>query len=51
MTHIFHSHKHIGVDIDETIASTVSGFIAYAHSIGELRNIESIEDIRKHDAS
>ena len=45
------THAHIWLDIDETLASTVSWLIAYAQSRWQLLHIRSIEDIRKHDAS
>ncbi len=44
-------HTHIGLDIDETLASTVIGMIQYAQSHGKLHHIHSLEDIKKHDAS
>ena len=45
------THTHIGLDIDETLASTVIGMIQYAQSHGKLHHIHSLEDIKKHDAS
>lgn len=48
---LLEQHIHIGLDLDETLAATMQGLVSYAHSIGELRHIESIEDIKKHNAS
>jgi uncharacterized HAD superfamily protein len=44
-------HTHIWLDLDETLASTVSGMLEYAWSINQLTHITSMEDIKKHDAS
>lgn len=44
-------HSHIGLDLDETLASTFEGFLAYAQGQGKLLHIESIDQIKKHDAS
>lgn len=45
------NHIQIGLDLDETLASTFEWFLAYAQSHGQLLHIQSIEQIRKHDAS
>jgi 5'(3')-deoxyribonucleotidase len=45
------THTHIGLDLDETLAATMSGMLAYAHSIGELSHLSSLEQIKSHDAS
>lgn len=44
-------HSHIDLDLDETLASTFEGFLAYAQGQGKLLHIESIDQIKKHDAS
>jgi hypothetical protein len=31
---LFASHTHIGLDLDETLASTVGGFLDMAHQMG-----------------
>jgi hypothetical protein len=55
MPHISHlpwdRHTHIWLDIDETLANTVSGMLEYAWSINQLTHITSIEEIEKYDAS
>jgi hypothetical protein len=61
-SHIFHiirsmnsllipweKHSHIGLDLDETLASTFPGFLDYCHSRGYLLHIPSIEDITRYD--
>lgn len=42
-------HNHIGLDLDETLASTVMGMLDEAHSHGKLLGIRSLEDITKYD--
>ena len=44
-------HTHIGLDLDETLASTFIWFLEFAQNQGKLLHIESVEQIRKHDAS
>ena len=52
LSHLFwKEHHHIGVDLDETLASTVSGMIEHAQSKGHLLHITSIDQVKKHDAS
>lgn len=48
---LFQKHTRIGLDLDETLASTFPGMIAYAHQQGKLHHIKSPKDITKHDAS
>lgn len=42
-------HTHIGLDLDETLASTFSGMLKVAHSLGKLTHCESIESFTIHD--
>ncbi len=44
-------HSHIGLDLDETLAATFDGFLAYAHSLWKLTDIHSKEEICVHDVS
>ena len=46
---IFDLHTHIGLDLDETLASTVEGMLAHAHSSGELLMCKSIDDVCHYD--
>jgi 5'(3')-deoxyribonucleotidase len=48
---VLKQHMHIGLDLDETLAATMQGLIFYAHGIGELKHIQTVSDIKKHDAS
>ena len=47
----FEWHIHIGLDLDETLASTMPGFLNIAHDQGKLLNIATIEDIHCYDIS
>lgn len=55
MPHIYEldwsKHTHIGLDLDETLAATVEGFLEFSHSRGLLLDVASIEDIHAHDLS
>ena len=42
-------HEHIGLDLDETLASTFAGMLKVAHSVGKLLTCTSIEDFVIHD--
>ena len=42
-------HSHIGLDLDETLASTVGGMLEEAHRQGKLLSVRSLEDITKYD--
>ena len=44
-------HHHIGLDLDETLAATMSGMLEYSHSIGKLLHITHLDQIHKHDTS
>lgn len=44
-------HTRIGLDLDETLAATMSGMLAYSHSIGKLHHIKHLDQIHTHDAS
>ncbi len=46
---IFKRHIHIGLDLDETLASTVDGMLAHAHSIWELKVCQCFDDICAYD--
>ncbi len=46
---IFTQHTRIGLDLDETLASTFVGMLYIAHSIGKLVTCRSIEDFLIHD--
>ncbi len=42
-------HAHIGLDLDETLTSSFSGFLSYAKTQGKLLMCSSIEDFTCHD--
>ena len=42
-------HTHIGLDLDETLASTVAGMLEEAHRQNKLLSIRSLEDVTKYD--
>ena len=46
---IFQKHTHIGLDLDETLASTFVGMLEVAHSMGKLQHCQSIENLVVHD--
>jgi 5'(3')-deoxyribonucleotidase len=46
---IFSQHKHIGIDLDETLASTFSGMLRVAHSRKKLLHCSSIDAFFIHD--
>ncbi len=46
---IFVWHQHIGLDLDETLASTFAGMLQVAHSLNKLIACQSIEDLVVHD--
>lgn len=46
---IFKNHIHIGIDLDETLASTSSGMLEVAHDMGKLLHCSSTEDLSIHD--
>lgn len=46
---IFTQHQHIGLDLDETLASTFSGMLRVAHSVGKLLSCDTVEDFVIHD--
>ncbi len=48
---IFAQHRHIGLDLDETLASTVPGLLEYAHREGKLLDIPTIEHITRYSLS
>lgn len=48
-TNTITQHEHIGLDLDETLASTFAGMLRVAHSVGKLLACQSIEDFVIHD--
>lgn len=48
---IFQHHSHIGIDIDETLASTIPGLLEHSHNQWKLLNISDAESITKYDFS
>jgi 1-aminocyclopropane-1-carboxylate deaminase/D-cysteine desulfhydrase-like pyridoxal-dependent ACC family enzyme len=46
---IFTQHTHIGLDLDETLASTFAGMLQIAHSAGRLLSCQTTEDFIIHD--
>lgn len=48
-SNIFLQHSHIWIDLDETLASTVSGVLAHAHSQGKLLTCQTIDEVNFYD--
>lgn len=46
---IFKRHTHIGIDLDDTLANTLSWFLEVAHQMGKLMNYSSIEEIHNYN--
>ncbi len=46
---IFQKHTHIGLDLDETLASTFAGMLDVAHSMWKLKHCSDIESFVVHD--
>ena len=44
-----HWHSHIWIDLDETLALTFWWMLAYAHSLGKLMQLRTLEDIIEHE--
>lgn len=48
---LFYTHQHIGLDLDETLAITISWMVEFSQSQGKLLHISSIEDIKSNDSA
>lgn len=48
-SNIFDIHTHIGLDLDETLASTVQGVLDYAHDRGFLLTCHHFDDVTAYD--
>ncbi len=46
---LFEQHKHVWLDLDETLAETFSGVLDFAHKNGKLLSIPTIEYITSYD--
>ncbi len=46
---IFEQHTHVGLDLDETLASTVLWMLEHAHASGELLMCHNLEDVCHYD--
>lgn len=46
---IFHRHSHIGIDLDETIASTMMDAVHTIQATGKLQMITSLEDMSVYE--
>ncbi len=42
-------YTHIGLDLDETLASTISGMLEEAHVQGKLLGIQSLDDVHSYN--
>lgn len=48
---LFDTHTHIGLDLDETLAESVTDGLQKLHALGKMRCIEHVDQIRSFDWS